>query len=76
MHSPFVVSRDKAVSLQSVHRVMLRPASERLAKVVEGNGEETPQRDQRHVGHDRRHEAGLFDPWSDKLREAVAPAKV
>lgn len=55
---------------------MLRPASERLAKVVEGNGEETPQRDQRHVGHDRWNKAGLLDPRSDELREAVAPAKV
>lgn len=69
-------SRDKAVPLQSVNRVMLRPASKRLAKIVEGNGKETPQRDQRHVGHDRGHEAGLLDPRSNKLREAVAPTEV
>jgi len=54
-------------------RAILAPSPECLAEVVEQDAERTPQNDQAHVRHDRRHEAGLLDPNDDELRKAVPP---
>lgn len=52
---------------------ILGPPTEGLAEIPEHDTEETPQGDERHVGHDRRDEAGLDGPRCDELGEAVTP---
>jgi hypothetical protein len=56
-----------------MHAAILRPAPERLTLVVEQDAKQTPQQDQRGVGHDRWDKAFFFCPVGDELREAVAP---
>jgi hypothetical protein len=47
------------------------PPPEGLALEVEDEPEQTPQRHETHVGHDRRHEAGLLHPGSDESAKAM-----
>jgi hypothetical protein len=56
-----------------MHFTILRPASEALPPKPKHNPERTPQRNQRHVRHDRRNIPRARAPRRDELAEAVAP---
>lgn len=54
------------------HRIS-RPAAKRLTLPPEKNPEQTPQGNQRHVGHDGRDISVRQNPRRDKLGIAIAP---
>ena len=52
---------------------MPSPLSEGLSVIPENNTRQAPENNQAHIRHDRGDIAALDDPWSDELRETVAP---
>ena len=56
-----------------MHRAIPRPPPKRLPAEIKQDAEETPQQDQGHIRHDRRHKARLNHPRSNELRESVPP---
>ena len=56
-----------------MHFAILRPDPERLSRIPKQDAKKTPQRNQAHVGHDRRYIAARHDPRSNELREPVSP---
>lgn len=56
-----------------MHRIIPRPPPESLPIEVEHDTEETPQRDQRHVRHDRGHKAAFDDPRRDEFGKPITP---
>jgi hypothetical protein len=56
-----------------MHPIIPAPPAESLPIEVKQYPEKTPQRNQTHIRHNRRHKTRLVDPRRDELREAVAP---
>jgi len=56
-----------------MHTTVPRPRPKSLTIEVKDNATCTPQENQRHVQHNRRHIASTDDPWRDELAETVAP---
>lgn len=56
---------------KAVDVAITAPAPKGLTLEVEEEPEQTPQRHETHVGHDRRHEARLLHPGSDEPAKAI-----
>lgn len=56
-----------------MHITLAGPAPHLLPPHIKHDPERTPQKDQTHVQHDRRHEPALLDPRRDELGEPIPP---
>lgn len=56
-----------------MHTTLPRPPPHLLPQSIKHNPKRTPQENQTHIQHDRRHKPRLLDPGRNELRKPIPP---